>query len=465
MHTSAAAMYSDSRVHPSNTTTDAPEAARPHANRHHRSSDAVLDDAILAAQAGAAAEVAVTKVKWWTSRRARIFGTLLAGAISFSLYRFITGERARYRQELVYVEFIAQTYAAEIERQLRTSVSSTITLAAVLSTSSCNLNDYDFTKVAASLYRTLDGITNLQLAPGGVISQIYPLEGHEGALGLSLLSHPIQRAGALRSIDRRRETFVGPIRLVQGNVGVIARHPVFNTAAPALTVPQPTTTDDGVMHTVDCAVDRCRFPGPPEADGTPTNFWGFATMLTLVDDLVAAVRLAELESNGFEYQLAVNSSRTADGATPAAADVFASSAGAAPPATLDDAVWARVEYAEADVFWSLAVRPRRGWTVAFRTGDFWLQCALLTLFTMQSLYTFYKAQSGRATALTLKRVLHEERLRQKNYERRVSATFQTVRASLSTSEELDAADGAPPVDSSFDSSTHGSASSHETLPS
>ena len=115
MHTSAAAMYSDSRVHPSNTTTDAPEAARPHANRHHRSSDAVLDDAILAAQAGAAAEVAVTKVKWWTSRRARIFGTLLAGAISFSLYRFITGERARYRQELVYVEFIAQTYAAELK--------------------------------------------------------------------------------------------------------------------------------------------------------------------------------------------------------------------------------------------------------------------------------------------------------------------------------------------------------------
>ena len=367
----------------------------------------------------------MTKIQWWRTRRALIFGTLLACAIAFSLTRFIVGEQERHLQQRINVQFVADTWGAEIERQLRTSVSSTITLAAVLSTDTCGLTGGNFDIVAASLITTLRGITNLQLAPGGVISQIYPLVGHESALGLSLLSHPIQREGALRAIDRQRETFVGPIRLVQGDVGVIARHPVFTVSAANLTVPVSTTID-GWTYAVNCAVERCSFQGPVDPAGSQTHFWGFATMLTLVADLVAAVGLRNLEVAGYEYQLATNSSLDDDHVT------FATSAGAVPPTDFADSVVASVDYPEADVHWTLRVRPTTGWALALHQFDFWLQLALLTLFTLQSIYTFYKAQVGRATSLTLKRTLQEERERKRIYERSVNETFHHVKESLGT---------------------------------
>mgnify|MGYP001161322818 CR=1 FL=1 len=55
---------------------------------------------------------------------------------------------------------------------------------------------------ADAIIASLGGaISNLQLAPGAEIAQIYPLEGNEGALGFSLLASPVQRDGAIRSID------------------------------------------------------------------------------------------------------------------------------------------------------------------------------------------------------------------------------------------------------------------------
>lgn len=71
-------------------------------------------------------------------------------------------------------------------------------------------------------------VDSIQLAPNGVISKIYPLEGNQGAIGHDLL-HDSQRAnGALKAVASRKITVSGPVKLIQNEkYAVIFRKPVF----------------------------------------------------------------------------------------------------------------------------------------------------------------------------------------------------------------------------------------------
>ncbi len=125
----------------------------------------------------------------------------------------------------------------------------------------------DFERYASIVMQNLGGITNLQLAPDGIITRIYPLAGHEPALGLDTINHPERRDVSLRAIERRGLSVAGPFELAQGGLGVIGRHPVF--------------------------IDR----------GASEDFWGFASVLITLDDLLALIRLDQLETSGYAYEL------------------------------------------------------------------------------------------------------------------------------------------------------------------
>jgi len=74
------------------------------------------------------------------------------------------------------------------------------------------------------------GVSAVQLAPGGVVSFIVPIQGNEKAIGHDLLADKRRESGALKTIESRAITFVGPLRLIQsGKMAVIARKPVFRT--------------------------------------------------------------------------------------------------------------------------------------------------------------------------------------------------------------------------------------------
>ncbi|KFZ37685.1 hypothetical protein HR45_09710 [Shewanella mangrovi] len=70
-------------------------------------------------------------------------------------------------------------------------------------------------------------IRNIAVAPNNVVSFVFPKVGNEKALGLDYDDHPHQ----LRTIEQARKAkriFVaGPLELVQGGMGVIARMPIF----------------------------------------------------------------------------------------------------------------------------------------------------------------------------------------------------------------------------------------------
>lgn len=77
------------------------------------------------------------------------------------------------------------------------------------------------------MLESIGGISNLQLAPGGIISKIFPLAGNEKAIGQNILRDDKRRHEARLAVQEKRLTLTRSFTLVQGGVAVIGRNPVF----------------------------------------------------------------------------------------------------------------------------------------------------------------------------------------------------------------------------------------------
>ncbi len=140
-----------------------------------------------------------------------------------------------------------------------------------------------FENYADQVLRSVGGISSLQLAPAGIISHIYPLAGNEKAIGHNILRDDPRRKEAQLAIDEHRLTLAGPFQLIQGGVAIIGRKPVYLPS------------------------------------GDTEVFWGFASALIFIDELLITTELDQLESKGYSYQL------TSLDPVTAVAEVFASS--------------------------------------------------------------------------------------------------------------------------------------------
>ncbi|CAA7614530.1 putative Histidine kinase [Candidatus Terasakiella magnetica] len=115
---------------------------------------------------------------------------------------------------------------------LEANVSSHLNLAHALSAfarSFPSFSNAEFHVFAEGLRAEHPGIRSLQLAPGAVITHVHPLLGNEQALGHNLLADPERAPGTRKAIESRQMVLVGPVTLLQGGVGIIARQPVFLT--------------------------------------------------------------------------------------------------------------------------------------------------------------------------------------------------------------------------------------------
>ncbi len=109
--------------------------------------------------------------------------------------------------------------------------------------------------------------STVQLAPNGIVSYIFPLKGNEGAMGHNLLNDKRRDDGALKAVQSRKVTFVGPIKLIQnGKYAVIARKPIFRVI------------------------------------NGEEKFWGFTIALMLVDDILPP-EIRNLEKKGYLIKL------------------------------------------------------------------------------------------------------------------------------------------------------------------
>lgn len=86
------------------------------------------------------------------------------------------------------------------------------------------MNDFD--SIAEKIYADDPSIRSIQLAPDGVVTMVYPLEGNENAF-VDLFHDEERKAEAEHARDSGKTTLAGPLELYQGGLGIIARTPVY----------------------------------------------------------------------------------------------------------------------------------------------------------------------------------------------------------------------------------------------
>lgn len=187
---------------------------------------------------------------------------ILAGLffINLSNQNFIQNQR-------LFLSGLARSQASEIERSLNLSFTSTQILAHQIALDQNKVTYFE--SYAKNIIQSFPSISNIQLAPNGVIQYIYPLKGNESAIGLDILNHPQYREASSLAIKGRKMIAIGPVKLVQGGVAIISRTPIFKVVN--------------------------------EKENGP--FWGFASALIMLDPLLNATGIHRLEEEGYSIKL------------------------------------------------------------------------------------------------------------------------------------------------------------------
>ncbi|WP_159651404.1 diguanylate cyclase [Vibrio atypicus] len=117
-----------------------------------------------------------------------------------------------------------------VRSELEAAIVSDIYVANSLATLVAANPEFEFSGwdlIASSVLRKSNHIRVIGLAPDDVIAHIYPLEGNEKALGLDYRTIPSQWR-TIRKAQEVQEIFIaGPVNLVQGGRGLIARVPIY----------------------------------------------------------------------------------------------------------------------------------------------------------------------------------------------------------------------------------------------
>lgn len=127
------------------------------------------------------------------------------------------------------VELNASTRADALYRDIETAVQSTNIPKYILE-KGYSLDGEQFAALASEIIEYNPCIDNLQLAPNGKVTQIYPLEGNEAGL-IDLLADEKRGPIAAYGRDSRQVTIQGPFHLKQGGQGLAIRNPVYIKAA------------------------------------------------------------------------------------------------------------------------------------------------------------------------------------------------------------------------------------------
>jgi diguanylate cyclase (GGDEF)-like protein len=237
------------------------------------------------------------------------FGALVVGALRAERVELVRADATTRGQQL----------AAAIESQFAHAVSAAHATAALVKSRAERAGTLpthidDFERFAENIVGPVRGVHALELAPDGVIRQVYPLAGNEQALGINLLADASQREDALKAIRERSPTIAGPLRLRQGGVGTVVRLAIF--------------TNEGTAR---------------------ERFWGFAIVLVYVERLLDQAGIGYLAASDLHYRLI----------GPAASGTASSLIAASPGATLAQPV--RVSVSLPNGEWMLELERRDGW--------------------------------------------------------------------------------------------------------
>ena len=139
--------------------------------------------------------------------------------VSFIVYKTDTHEK---EQRHITAQLNVVTYGERIKNEITAGIEITDALKQILISEDGDI--YHFETIAGNLIS--DSIESIQLAPNGVVTDIYPAAGNEA--GKIDLIHDKDR-GKISCYARDNHTIItqGPFKLKQGGYGIAVRNPVY----------------------------------------------------------------------------------------------------------------------------------------------------------------------------------------------------------------------------------------------
>lgn len=148
----------------------------------------------------------------------------LLGLVVSAFLVWQTNQFSIYEKKIS-VALVASSVAHDVEDTITHALTAAHALAALVHQGNGHVPN--FSAIAGKLLPHYPGVAELALAPGGIITSVAPLAGNEMAVGLDLFNTPAQRKEALLARVSEKLTLAGPLELVQGGTGIVARLPVF----------------------------------------------------------------------------------------------------------------------------------------------------------------------------------------------------------------------------------------------
>ncbi len=161
-----------------------------------------------------------------------IFALVLFGLLVFFAVRFTTFKKDQWikdaRSSLQEVLVAKKT---RLEKALYSRIHYTRSVAAYISLHP-DVGPVEFSNLAQELIQNDPVISTMALSPGCIIAAVYPMKGHEAALGLNLLEHPERKEIVDRTIRTQESYVAGPVELIEGGVAFISYTPIFDKTQP-----------------------------------------------------------------------------------------------------------------------------------------------------------------------------------------------------------------------------------------
>ena len=131
-----------------------------------------------------------------------------------------------------------------------------------------NLGQTSFSELAEMLPNENGIVKAFELAPDGVVTDVFPQQGNENAFGINMLTDHERKDDANRAKETGNYTLGGPYKLKQGGTGALLFHPVYK--------------EDSIDN---------------------DSFWGFVIMVIDWDKFIDEIGLDRLNEASYCYEI------------------------------------------------------------------------------------------------------------------------------------------------------------------
>ena len=193
----------------------------------------------------------------------------IVGLLSFLIAFFACSQMLRYQEKEKKASGIYM--AQSTIRRVKEKLDNYITISDLLGNYIIDGSDMDentFSELAEKIPNEEGVVKAFELAPEGIITEIYPMQGNSEALGLDLLREHERKKDAVLAKETREYTLGGPYQLKQGGSGALLFKPVYQND-----------------------------------DSGKSSFWGFVLQVIDWDCFMSDINLKSLSEADFSYKI------------------------------------------------------------------------------------------------------------------------------------------------------------------